>query len=114
NPSFIWITLYLPLGMALGAFTFGQLGASLFKNNYTSIVFGMLSSFILSMSIFFYGGSNMVIIGALLLLGGFFVYGPQTIFWSLCPEFRGAKATETALGERNMLGYIVVPFMQPF
>ena len=113
NPSFIWITLFLPLGMALGAFTFGQLGASLFKNNYTSIVFGMLSSFILSMSIFFYGGSNMVIIGALLLFGGFFVYGPQTNFWSLCPEIRGAEATGTAIGVMNMFGYLCAALIEP-
>lgn len=43
----------------------------------------------------------MFFIGVLLLLSGFFVYGPQTNFWSLCPEIRGVEATGTAIGVMN-------------
>ena len=55
----------------------------------------------------------MVIIGALLLLGGFFVCGPQTNFWSLCPEIRGAEATGTAIGVMNMFGYLCAALIEP-
>lgn len=113
NPSYIWITLFLPLGMALGAFSFGQMATSLFKNNYTSIFFGMLVCSVLSLLIYFYEDPNFIVLSTLLIACGFFVYGPQSNFWALCPEIMGTHTTGTAIGVMNMFGYLCAAMIEP-
>lgn len=113
DPTYIWVTLFLPIGMALGAFSFGQMATSLFKNNYASIVFGMLICTVLSLCIYFYEKPNFFVLSCLLVACGFFVYGPQSNFWALCPEIIGVQSTGTAIGVMNMFGYLCAALIEP-
>lgn len=113
DPSSLWITLFLPLGMALGAFSFGQLATSVFKNNYHSIMFGMFVCSLLSLFLYFYEDPGFVLLSVLLVSCGFFVYGPQSNFWALCPEIMGTQTTGTAIGVMNMFGYLCAALIEP-
>ncbi|MEG1025779.1 MAG: MFS transporter [Flavobacterium sp.] len=113
DPSLIWVTFLLPLGMAFGAFSFGQLSTTLFKSNYKSIFMGMLVCCGLSFLLFFMHNANLVVIGFLLIACGFFVYGPQANFWALCPQIMGRERTGTAIGTMNMCGYLFAALGEP-
>ncbi|MFH6936936.1 MFS transporter [Flavobacterium sp. FlaQc-30] len=113
DPSLIWVTFLLPLGMAFGAFSFGQLSTRLFKSNYKSIFMGMLVCCGLSFLLFFMHNENLVVIGFLLIACGFFVYGPQANFWALCPQIMGRERTGTAIGTMNMCGYLFAALGEP-
>ncbi|WP_262907378.1 MFS transporter [Chryseobacterium sp. LC2016-27] len=118
DPSFLWVTFLLPLGMAIGAVSFGQLAVSVFKNNFRSITFGMLVCSIISFSLYTFTSSNIIIIiiiiiAFLLIACGFFVYGPQANFWALCPQILGKHKTGTAMGIMNMFGYLCAALIEP-
>lgn len=113
NPSLIWITFLLPLGMALGAFSFGQLSVSLFKSNYKAVFAGMMVCSGLSFFLYFTHNANLLILGILLITCGFFVYGPQSNFWALCPQIMGRERTGTAIGTMNMCGYLFAALGEP-
>lgn len=113
NPSFLWVTFLLPLGMAIGAISFGQMAERFFKNNFRSITFGMFVCAILSFSLYTFTSGNLFIIGILLILCGFFVYGPQANFWALCPQIMGKDKTGTAIGIMNMFGYLCAAMIEP-
>src|SRR5699024_9505688 len=42
---------------------------------------------------------------AVLFLTGFFVYGPQSSFWSLCPDLAGQRLARTATGVVNFFAF---------
>lgn len=113
DPSFLWVTFLLLLGMAIGAVSFGQLAVSVFKNNFRSITFGMLVCSIISFSLYTFTSSNIIIIAFLLIACGFFVYGPQANFWALCPQILGKHKTGTAMGIMNMFGYLCAALIEP-
>ncbi|MCR4031421.1 MULTISPECIES: MFS transporter [Flavobacterium] len=113
DPSLIWVTFLLPLGMALGAFSFGQLSTYYFKSNYRSIFFGMLICSCLSFLLFFTHNASLVVVSLLLITCGFFVYGPQSNFWALCPEIMGTERTGTSIGIMNMCGYLFAALGEP-
>lgn len=113
DPSLIWVTFLLPLGMAFGAFSFGQLSTSLFKSNYKAVVFGMLICCGLCFLLYFLHNANLFLLGFLLITCGFFVYGPQANFWALCPQIMGKERTGTAIGTMNMCGYLFAALGEP-
>lgn len=113
DPSLLWVTFLLPLGMAIGAISFGQLAERFFKNNFRSITFGMFVCAVLSFSLYSFTSENLFFIGILLILCGFFVYGPQANFWALCPQIMGKDKTETAIGIMNMFGYLCAAMIEP-
>ncbi|NIP94324.1 MAG: MFS transporter, partial [Akkermansiaceae bacterium] len=41
-----------------------------------------------------------------LFLSGFFVYGPQSGFWALCPDLSGRRRAATATGIMNFVAYV--------
>ena len=114
NPSFLWVTFLLPLGMGIGAISFGQLATYVFKNNFRSIAFGMFVCAFISFFIYMNNSTNIIVIGLLLIACGFFVYGPQANFWALCPQIMGKDKTGTAIGVMNMFGYLCAAIVEPF
>ncbi|QIL42679.1 MFS transporter [Pedobacter sp. HDW13] len=115
NPGNIWVTFLLPIGMAIGALCFGVLSDTLFKGNrLKAIVVGMAASAALSLLIFFVPSQELVLSGVLMLLTGFFVYGPQACFWPLSPDMLGNKLTGTGVGIMNMCGYLFAAIGEPF
>jgi len=115
NPGNIWVTFLLPIGMGIGALCFGVLSDTLFKGNrLKAIVVGMAVSAVLSLLIFFVPSQELVLSGILMLLTGFFVYGPQACFWPLSPDMLGSKLTGTGVGIMNMCGYLFAAIGEPF
>ena len=48
-----------------------------------------------------------------LFLCGFFVYGPQSSFWALCPDLAGYKRAGTAIGVMNFFAYLFAGLAEP-
>lgn len=114
NPHNLWVTFLLPVGMAAGAVSFGALSDSLFqRNRIASIRFGMLVSAAVALAIFVIPAENVALQAFVMLLAGFFVYGPQTNFWTLCPEMLGNERTGTGIGLMNMCGYLFAALGEP-
>lgn len=115
NPGNIWVTFLLPIGMGVGALCFGILSDTFFKGNrLKAIVVGMSTSAVLSLLIFFVPSQQLVLSGILMLLTGFFVYGPQACFWPLSPDMLGSRLTGTGVGIMNMCGYLFAAVGEPF
>jgi len=114
NPGNLWVTFLLPVGMAAGAVTFGMLSDHLFKQNrMRAISFGMLASGIIALSIYLIPSGNLILGGVLMLLAGFFVYGPQACYWPLSPDLLDNKLTGTGIGFMNMIGYLFAAIGEP-
>lgn len=110
----IWITFFLPIGMALGALCFGWLSDTLFKGNRTkAIQIGMLTSSFLAFAMYFVAKEHFILSAVLMLSAGFFVYGPQACFWPLSPDLLGSKYTGTGIGCMNMFGYVFAALGEP-
>ena len=114
NPDYLWLTFLLPVGMAAGAFSFGSISDTFFKGSrISSIRFGMLMSAIVALAVFLVPTGNIMLSGMLMLLAGFFVYGPQANFWPLSPDMLGNAYTGTGVGFMNMFGYIFAALGEP-
>ncbi len=114
NPGNLWVTFLLPVGMAAGALSFGVLSDTLFKKNrIASIRFGMSVSGFIALFVFISPAHNLVLGGVLMLLAGFFVYGPQSCYWPLSPEMLGSHCTGTGIGIMNMCGYAFAALGEP-
>ncbi|MES2653100.1 MAG: MFS transporter [Bacteroidota bacterium] len=114
QPQSVWITFFLPLGMAIGALTFGWLSDSLFKGDrIKAIKIGMLTSFFIAVAMYFVAREHFVLSALLMLSAGFFVYGPQGCFWPLSPDLLGSKLTGTGIGLMNMFGYLFAALGEP-
>ncbi|MBB2147493.1 MFS transporter [Pedobacter sp. LMG 31462] len=114
QPQSVWVTFFLPLGMAIGALTFGWLSDTLFKGNrIKAIRIGMMISFFIAVSMYFVAKENFMLSAVLMLCAGFFVYGPQACFWPLSPDLLGSKLTGTGIGCMNMFGYLFAALGEP-
>lgn len=81
-----WITIALPVGMAVGALT----------------------------SMWMWSLPAHSAVGLLaLFLCGFFVYGPASSFWALCPDLVGARRAGTATGIMNFSSYLFAGLAEP-
>ncbi|MFY7825642.1 MAG: MFS transporter [Flectobacillus sp.] len=114
NTKSLWLTFLLPLGMAVGALVFGALSDNFFKRNrVASIRFGMLMSSAIASAIYFTPIHHFLLQGIIMFLAGLFVYGPQSNFWTLCPEMLGHERTGTGIGLMNMFGYLFAALGEP-
>jgi OPA family glycerol-3-phosphate transporter-like MFS transporter len=107
-----WISVALPVGMAFGALTNGWISDRVFgSKRYKAIVLYMLLGAAASVGMYLLPTS----IGglALLFLAGFFVYGPASSFWALCPDLVGAKRSGTATGVMNFFSYLLAGLGEP-
>jgi MFS transporter, OPA family, glycerol-3-phosphate transporter len=107
SPGALWITLALPVGMALGAVSTGYLSDRFFKANrsWPIAIFMGLATFVL-MAIYFVPPEMKMAGLALLFLAGFVVYGPQSCYWALCPDLLGRYRSGTAIGVMNFSAYL--------
>ena len=110
----IWLTLLIPVGMAIGAVSFGYISDGLFKKNRSqSIRAGMLCSSAVALLIYFMPVPNHFIAAPLMFAAGFFVYGPQANFWTLSPDILGTKLVGTGIGIMNMFAYVFAALGEP-
>ncbi len=102
----VWISLALPIGMALGAVCAGQLSDRLFRSNRSrpaALFLGVAA--IMALLLTQIPADNALLGMPLLFLAGFFVYGPQASYWSLCPDLLGTSRTGTGVGVMNACAY---------
>jgi len=107
-----WISVALPVGMAFGALTNGWISDKVFgSKRYKAIVLYMLLGAVASIGMYLLPTSILGL--ALLFLAGFFVYGPASSFWALCPDLVGAKRAGTATGVMNFFSYLLAGLGEP-
>ena len=111
NPA--WISVALPVGMAVGALVNGQLSDRVFgsRRDRPIMIFMALGA-VCAMTMFLAPLGTVVGIGVLFLTG-FFVYGPQSSFWALCPDLAGKKLAGTATGIVNFFAYLFAGIGEP-
>lgn len=114
QPELVWISLLLPIGMAIGAFSFGFISDRFFYGNRVwTISLGMFSCALVCLLIFSMPITETGWIAGLFLLAGFFVYGPQSNFWPLCPDLLGNENAGTGIGVMNTAAYLFAAFGEP-
>lgn len=101
-----WISIALAVGMAIGALTNGWLSDKVFKSRRSPLIsLFMFLAAVCTGAMYFISKDNVVPATVLLFLSGFFVYGPQSGFWALCPDLLGPKRAATATGMMNFVAY---------
>lgn len=109
----IWVTLALPIGMALGAISNSWVSDIVFKSRrYLAIISYMCVACALAIAMMYtpHGSLGGVI---LMFLCGFFVFGPASSFWALCPDLFGRKYSGTATGLLNCMSYAFAGLGEP-
>ena len=110
-----WISVVLPVGMALGAMTSGWISDALFKCRRSPVILicmGLAAVFTFGM---YAVPRESWIIGMLcLFLAGFFVYGAQSAFWALSPDLLGRERTGIGIGVMNFFAYALAGLAEPF
>ncbi|MBB5039503.1 MFS transporter [Prosthecobacter dejongeii] len=108
-----WISVALPLGMALGAVASGWISDRFCQSRRS----GVISSFMLLAAI---SATAMYVLPRghslglpLLFLCGFFAYGPQSAFWALAPDLLGRARAGTAVGIMNCFAYAMAGLGEP-
>jgi len=109
-----WISIALPVGMALGAVTGGWVSDKIFN----SVRWKLISSFmiiaaVVTMIMYFLPKDHWAGI-TVLFLSGFFVYGSQSAYWALCPDLLGRKRTGTGVGIMDFFAYLFAGLVCPF
>jgi OPA family glycerol-3-phosphate transporter-like MFS transporter len=100
-----WISVALPVGMAAGALTSGYISDRLF-NAKRSPVIALFLTLAAAASLSMYAIPRDHWLGIFILfLCGFFVYGPQSTLWALCPDLMGRQRAGTATGVMNTFAY---------
>ncbi len=102
-----WISIALAVGMAVGALINGWLSDRLFRSRRAPLISGfMFLAAVCTGAMYFISRDNAGLAIVFLFLSGFFVYGPQSGFWALCPDLLGSKRVATATGLMNFVAYI--------
>jgi OPA family glycerol-3-phosphate transporter-like MFS transporter len=99
--------------MALGAVSAGWISDRIFagKRALPVIIFLSIAAFCASGMAFLDRTSLLAI--PLLFLTGFFVYGPQSAFWALCPDLLGKRLAGTGTGMMNFFAYLFAGLGEP-
>src|SRR5262249_42081872 len=114
DPAGLWITVALPAGMALGALACGYAADCIFGCNRSRpvalfLALASMSSFLL----YLVPTQNRFAGTVLLFLAGFFVFGPQSSLWALCPDLLGSRRTATSIGVMDACAYAFAAASEP-
>jgi OPA family glycerol-3-phosphate transporter-like MFS transporter len=114
EPEGLWVTLALPIGMALGALSTGYISDKFFKGNRSRpIAFFLFLAMVVMVLIYFVPTERKIIGLVLLFLAGVLVYGPQSCYWALCPDLFGQYRAATAVGIMNFSAYMFAAGGEP-
>ncbi|MDB4632784.1 MFS transporter, partial [bacterium] len=78
-----WLSVFLPIGMAVGALANGWISDRVFHGNRSKAIVSFLSLAAVSSLIMWMLPVNHPLVIPALFTTGFFVYGPQASFWAL-------------------------------
>lgn len=109
----LWISVALPVGMAVGALTNGDMSDRIFgsRRDRPIVLFMLLGAvFATTMYLAHLGTFAGIVV---LFLTGFFVYGPQSSFWALCPDIAGKRLAGTATGVVDFFSYLFAGAAEP-
>ncbi len=113
NSSSSWISIALPIGMALGAVLGGLISDKIFKGvRWKLIVTFMTAAAAVTFSMYFLPKDSWLGI-AVLFLAGFFAYGSQSAFWALAPDLLGKKRSGTGVGLLDFFAYLFAGLVNP-
>jgi len=113
NSSSSWISIALPIGMALGAVLGGWISDKIFKGvRWKLIVTFMTAAAAATFSMYFLPKDSWLGI-AVLFLSGFFAYGSQSAFWALAPDLLGKKRAGTGVGLLDFFAYLFAGLVNP-
>lgn len=108
-----WISIGLPLGMAIGAVSAGWISDRIFAGKRsTAIILFLGLAAICSYSMSFLPRESFWLF-PMLFLTGFFVYGPQSGYWALCPDLLGSRFAGTGTGIMNFFAYLFAGLGEP-
>jgi OPA family glycerol-3-phosphate transporter-like MFS transporter len=109
-----WGAVALPVGMALGALVSGWISDRLLgSRRWPIITTFMLLATATSGLMFITPRENALTGLVLLFFSGFLVYGPQSVFWALCPDLLGRERSATGTGVMNCVAYIFAGLGEP-
>ncbi len=110
----LWISVALPIGMAFGAASNGWVSDRVFgSRRYLAIMLYMALATVTSLGMYAIPADAIFAGIATLFLCGFFVYGPQSSFWALCPDLVGHRRAGTAVGVMNFFAYLFAGLGEP-
>lgn len=113
NSDTKWVSVALPVGMALGALVSGWLSDRFFNANRSNVIVLFLClAAICSFGLYNVPRESWFSI-PLLMLTGFFAYGPQSAFWALCPDLLGHERAGTGTGVMNTFAYVFAGLGEP-
>ncbi|MHC4191997.1 MAG: MFS transporter [Planctomycetota bacterium] len=113
NSEAAWISIALPVGMALGAVTGGWISDKIFNSvRWKLISLFMTLAAIASMIMFFLPRDHWAGI-MVLFLCGFFAYGSQSAFWALCPDLLSNRRAGTGVGIMDFFAYLFAGLVSP-
>ena len=106
DPTGLWLTMALPLGMAAGALSAGLVADRWFPERRGRLVLWMLTAGALACLLLPQALAMSKLAGMLVLgLAGFLVFGPQSTYWVLCPLLVGRERAGTATGLMDAAAY---------
>ena len=108
-----WVSIALPMGMALGALSSGWISDRLFGSRRSGVITAFMGiAAIASMAMFYVPQGHWAGV-PILFLCGFFAYGPQSTFWALAPDLLGTQRAGTGVGVMNTFAYVVAGLGEP-
>ena len=109
-----WISVALPIGMAIGAITNGWVSDRFFGSHRgNAIALYMFFAIGTSIAMYFIPTSDALLGIFALFLCGFFVFGPYASLYALCPDLVGVKRAGTATGILNFYSYLLAGLIEP-
>lgn len=113
NPAGKWVSLALPVGMAIGAVTTGWISDRFCRSRRSGVIsLFMLLSAVTTGAMYLLPPGHLLGL-PLLMLCGFFAYGPQAAFWALAPDLLGRARAGTAVGVMNFFAYALAGLAEP-
>ena len=113
DPLGKWISIALPIGMALGAVTSGWISDRFCDSRRSGVIASfMILAAVAAMSMYLLPPGHRLGV-PVLFLAGFFAYGPQSAFWALAPDLLGRERAGTAVGVMNFFAYAMAGLGEP-
>lgn len=114
DPLGKWISIALPIGMALGAVTSGWISDRFCDSRRSGVIASfMILAAVAAMGMYLLPPGHRLGV-PVLFLAGFFAYGPQSAFWALAPDLMGRERAGTAVGVMNFFAYAMAGLGEPF